>query len=45
MPLFNLSNVSKPKTLDYDVAIIGAGPGGLATAVYAGRAWLKTIVF
>uniref|UniRef100_A0A7V3RDC7 Thioredoxin reductase n=1 Tax=Mesoaciditoga lauensis TaxID=1495039 RepID=A0A7V3RDC7_9BACT len=45
MPLFNLSNVSKPKTLDYDVAIIGAGPGGLATAVYAGRARLKTIVF
>jgi thioredoxin reductase (NADPH) len=45
MPLFNLSNVSKPKALDYDVAIIGAGPGGLATAVYAGRARLKTIVF
>ncbi len=45
MPLFNLSNVSKPAELNYDVAIIGAGPGGLSTAIYAGRAGLKTIVF
>lgn len=45
MPLFNLSNVSKPKETNYDVAIIGAGPGGLASAIYAGRAGLKTIVF
>lgn len=45
MPLFNISNVSKPREISYDVAIIGAGPGGLASAIYAGRAGLKTIVF
>ncbi len=45
MPLFNLSNVSKPVELNYDVAIVGAGPGGLSAAIYAGRAGLKTIVF
>ena len=28
-----------------DVAIIGAGPGGMTAAVYAGRARLKTVVF
>ena len=28
----------------YDVAIIGAGPAGLAAGLYAGRATLKTIV-
>jgi len=28
----------------YDVAIVGAGPGGLTAAIYAGRARLKTIV-
>lgn len=28
-----------------DVAIIGAGPGGMTAAVYAGRAGLKTVVF
>ena len=28
----------------YDVAIVGAGPGGLTAAIYAGRARLNTIV-
>ncbi len=28
----------------YDVVIVGAGPGGLATAIYAGRAGLDTVV-
>ena len=28
----------------YDVVIIGAGPGGLSAAIYAGRAKLKTIL-
>lgn len=28
----------------YDIAIVGAGPGGLTAAIYAGRARLKTIV-
>ena len=28
----------------YDVAIVGAGPGGLTAAIYAGRAQLRTIV-
>jgi thioredoxin reductase (NADPH) len=29
----------------YDIAIIGAGPGGLSAAVYAARGGLSTIVF
>lgn len=29
----------------YDVAIIGAGPAGLAAGLYAARAKLKTIIF
>lgn len=29
----------------YDVAIIGGGPGGLSAAIYAARGGLKTIVF
>ena len=28
----------------YDVVIVGAGPGGLATAIYTGRAGLKTVL-
>jgi thioredoxin reductase (NADPH) len=31
--------------MKYDVAIIGAGPGGLSAAVYAARGGLKTVVF
>jgi len=29
----------------YDIAIVGAGPGGLSAAIYAARGGLKTIVF
>ena len=29
---------------DYDVAIIGAGPGGLAAAIYTSREDLQTVV-
>lgn len=32
------------KVEHYDVVIIGAGPGGLSAAIYAGRARLKTIL-
>lgn len=32
------------ETVLYDVAIVGAGPGGLTAAIYAGRARLSTIV-
>ena len=32
------------KVEHYDVVIIGAGPGGLSAAIYAGRARLKTII-
>jgi len=30
--------------MDYDVIIIGAGPAGLASGLYAGRARLKTLI-
>jgi thioredoxin reductase (NADPH) len=29
----------------YDLTIIGAGPAGLAAAIYAKRALLKTLIF
>jgi thioredoxin reductase (NADPH) len=32
------------ETRQYDVVIIGAGPAGLAAALYAGRAMLRTVV-
>lgn len=32
------------KSVLYDIAIIGAGPGGLTAAIYAGRSRLNTIV-
>jgi thioredoxin reductase (NADPH) len=31
--------------MKYDVAIIGAGPGGLSAAVYAARGGLRTVIF
>lgn len=30
---------------DYDVAIVGGGPAGLSSAIYAARGGLKTVVF
>jgi thioredoxin reductase (NADPH) len=36
---------SRPSRLHYDLAIIGAGPAGLAAAVYAASDGLSTIVF
>lgn len=33
------------ESLNYDIAIIGAGPAGLSAAVYAARGGLKTVVF
>ena len=46
MPMFNLSGLSNEvKEKDYDVVIVGAGPGGLSAAIYARRAGLKTLVF
>ncbi len=32
------------KELNYDLAIIGAGPAGLTSAIYAGRAKINTVV-
>ncbi|MDA3813222.1 MAG: FAD-dependent oxidoreductase, partial [Candidatus Cloacimonetes bacterium] len=31
--------------MDFDVAIIGGGPAGLAAAVYAARGGMKTVIF
>ncbi|HEX6107122.1 MAG TPA: FAD-dependent oxidoreductase [Gemmatimonadales bacterium] len=33
-----------PETKEYDVVIVGAGPAGMAAALYTGRAMLKTAV-
>jgi thioredoxin reductase (NADPH) len=39
-----LGMLSPPKLGEYDVAIIGAGPAGLAAAVYAASEGLRTVV-
>ncbi len=36
--------LEKRKSNNYDVVIIGGGPGGLSAAIYAGRARLKTLL-
>ena len=35
---------AKPKEHFYDLAIVGAGPGGLAAAVYGGSEGLRTVI-
>ncbi|MBI2755080.1 MAG: thioredoxin-disulfide reductase [Chloroflexi bacterium] len=36
--------MAAPQSNEYDVVIVGAGPAGMAAALYAGRARLKTIL-
>src|SRR5258706_1120754 len=36
--------VTKPKQIEYDVSIYGAGPAGLSAAVYAASEGLKTVL-
>src|SRR5438067_4815196 len=38
------SNGSAPESADWDVVIVGAGPAGMAAALYTGRARLKTLL-
>src|SRR5947207_1436980 len=38
------SNGSSPNTSDWDVVIVGAGPAGMAAALYTGRAKLRTLL-
>jgi thioredoxin reductase (NADPH) len=38
-------DTAKKEVQRFDVAIIGAGPAGLAAAIYAARGGLKTVVF
>src|SRR5258708_22925762 len=40
-----LGMVAGPLLADYDIAIIGAGPAGLAAAVYAASEGLRTVAF
>ncbi|MHB1005756.1 MAG: thioredoxin-disulfide reductase [Chloroflexota bacterium] len=35
---------AQPRTKDYDLVIIGGGPGGLAAGLYAARAGLNTVL-
>jgi thioredoxin reductase (NADPH) len=39
-----LGMVSRPSRSEYDLAIVGAGPAGLAAAVYAASEGLRTVV-
>src|ERR1700686_908514 len=36
--------VTKPKQIEYDVSIYGAGPAGLSAAVYAASEGLRTVL-
>ncbi len=38
------ASTSLPRTREFDVTVIGAGPGGLAAAVYAASEGLRTLV-
>src|SRR5437016_10844268 len=39
-----MSSNNDKKNVQYDVIVVGAGPGGLAAGMYAARAKLKSIV-
>ncbi|MGH2734771.1 MAG: NAD(P)/FAD-dependent oxidoreductase, partial [Actinomycetota bacterium] len=44
LEILNEARITKPLAERYDVAIIGAGPAGLAAAVYASSEGLSTVV-
>jgi len=31
--------------MDYELAVIGAGPAGYSAGIYAGRSGIKTVIF
>jgi thioredoxin reductase (NADPH) len=43
-PEFFLPQIKKETAVEFDVAIIGAGPGGLTAGIYASRARLSTVI-
>jgi thioredoxin reductase (NADPH) len=45
MPVEYVMPVGREELKDYDLVIIGGGPGGLTAAVYAERSGLKSIIF
>jgi flavin-dependent dehydrogenase len=41
---FDMPNALRDRSVDYDVAVIGGGPGGLSAAISAARAGSRTII-